>query len=78
MGIRNVQAERAAERDRAIVDYHVHALPTGLVCPLCQRWSPVNTESPQGVRIFCRYADCGVLTIMPRVPLARAIRRRTA
>jgi len=72
------QAERNRERDREIEVYHVRAHPAGLTCPLCGRWSPIAFDSPQGIRLECHYADCGVVSVMARVPLARAIRRRTA
>jgi hypothetical protein len=75
--VRHAQVERMQERDAAIQTYHVAQDPAGLKCPLCGRWSPADFSSPQGVRIVCRTTDCGVVTIMPRVPLARAIRRRT-
>jgi hypothetical protein len=73
-----VYQDRLRERDEAIYAYHVSAIPKGLNCPLCGRWSPLRFDSPQGVRLACSFADCGAEAIMPRVPLARAIRRRTA
>jgi hypothetical protein len=68
---------KSQERDRAIQTFHVGEDPAGLKCPLCGRWSPLAFDSPQGVRLTCDARDCGVVTIMPRVPLARAIRRRS-
>ena len=76
MDIRTAQVKRQIERDRTIIDYHVGSDPGGLKCPLCGRWSPLHMDSPQGVRLECE--GCGVITVMARVPLARAIRRRTA
>jgi hypothetical protein len=72
--VRHAQVEHKQERDRAIQTYHVAADPAGLKCPLCGRWSAIDFSSPQGVRLECGYD--GVVAIMPRVPLARAIRRR--
>jgi len=74
--IRRTQVERLHERDAAIQTYHVQPDPAGLKCPLCGRWSPLAFDSPQGVRLVCDDAYCGVVAIMPRVPLARAIKRR--
>lgn len=67
---------RQTERDEVIKAYHIAEDRGGLKCPLCGRWSPVAFDSPQGIRLDCAYRDCGVVAVMPRVPLARAIRRR--
>lgn len=61
------------ERDQIIQSYHVGKDPMGLKCPLCGRWSPLAFDSPQGVRLTCE--SCGAVAIMPRVQLARAIKR---
>lgn len=63
-----------AERDEIIKAFHVKPDPAGLKCPLCGTWQALSFDSPQGVKMFCR--DCGVIVIMPRVPLVRAITRR--
>ena len=71
--IRRTQVERQIERDQEIQTYHVGEDPQGLKCPLCQRWSPLDFRSPEGVRLTCE--SCGAVAIMPRVQLARAIKR---
>jgi hypothetical protein len=61
-----------AERDEFIVDFHTEPDSSGLNCPLCGRWSPLQLDSPQGVRMVCD--GCGLHAIMPRVQLVRAIK----
>lgn len=67
------QVLRQIERDRAILAFHTQEDPGGLKCPLCGRWSPLSFDSPQGVRLICH--GCGLITVMPRAPLARAIKK---
>jgi hypothetical protein len=62
-----------SERDEFILAYHTAKDPSGLKCPLCGAWSPLQIDSPQGVKLACTH--CGTVAVMPRVQLARAIQR---